>query len=146
SVIAISNVLFLAPFAVAEGETKELAVALQPGEYAWDFRLYSHAGSVTNVTGRVASTSEPRPERINLADIADRCTVRTEVLNGFLKQPFMDFGRRWGNVRQIHFGQAEALVRLQLPPEYAAELETFRLHPAMLDMATGSAQSLIPGF
>ncbi len=33
-----------------------------------------------------------------------------------------------------------------LPEEFASDLESFSLHPALLDMATGGAQQLIPGF
>ena len=56
----------------------------------------------------------------------------------------MDFGRRWGNLRQIRFGRGEALLTLELPLEYAADLEMFSLHPALLDMATGGVQALFP--
>ena len=146
SSIEISRVFFQAPFAVAVGGVKELVLRLQPVDSGWDFRIQSHAGSVTHVSGRVASTSESRPERIDIAAIADRCQIRTEVLDGFLKQPFMDFGRRWGNVRRIQFGRDEALLTLRLPSEYTADLEMFQLHPALLNMATGGAQPLIPGF
>src|SRR5258708_8745704 len=58
----------------------------------------------------------------------------------------MDFGPRWGSLQRIDLGKGEALVSLQLPPLFAAELQSWRLHPALLDLATGGAQALLPGF
>jgi thioesterase domain-containing protein/aryl carrier-like protein len=37
------------------------------------------------------------------------------------------------------------LSLLELPAEFATEMDTYRLHPALLDMATGSAMFLIKG-
>ena len=115
-------------------------LTLQPADSWWDFRIESSSGGVTHVTGRVAPSLAQRPNRIDITATIARCNLRTEVLDGFLKQSFMDFGRRWGNLRQIRFGRGEALLTLELPLEYAADLESFPLHPALLDMATGGAQ------
>jgi acyl carrier protein len=67
-------------------------------------------------------------------------------MNGRLIQNFMDFGPRWSNVQAIHLGQGEALIDLALPAGFGSDLPTYGLHPALLDMATGAAQKLIPGF
>jgi thioesterase domain-containing protein/acyl carrier protein len=74
------------------------------------------------------------------------CNVRTETLDGYLRQCFMNFGPRWGNVRQIRFGRDEAVLTLDLPTAFVSDLDSFPLHPALLDMATGGAQPLLPGF
>ena len=57
----------------------------------------------------------------------------------------IEFGPRWRNLERIWLGRNEALSLLQLPPDYRAEVGTYRLHPALLDMATGSAMFLIKG-
>ncbi|HVU49084.1 MAG TPA: polyketide synthase dehydratase domain-containing protein, partial [Polyangia bacterium] len=61
-------------------------------------------------------------------------------------QSFMSFGPRWGNITGIALGAGEALVDLELPAEFAGDLATHALHPALLDMATGAVQALIPDF
>jgi hypothetical protein len=58
----------------------------------------------------------------------------------------LEFGARWDNLRRIHYGRGEALAELELAEEFAADLEEFRLHPALLDMATAGVQALIDGF
>src|SRR5205085_9932699 len=35
---------------------------------------------------------------------------------------------------------------LQLPAEFTSDLAHYPLHPALLDLATGGAQAIIPGF
>ncbi len=150
--VELSSVIFESPFVVAADETKELILSLEREPASWAFAIRSGSGN-SHVTGRLAAHpaayaagSPVLPGPIDLAAITAACNAGTEVLDGFLKQSFMDFGRRWANVRQIQWGKDQALLTLELPAEFAADLESFRLHPALLDMATGGAQRLIPGF
>ncbi|MHB8383560.1 MAG: type I polyketide synthase [Candidatus Binataceae bacterium] len=55
------------------------------------------------------------------------------------------FGPRWRNLQSVWLGHNEALSLVQLPAEFGDEVHTYRLHPALLDMATGSAMFLIDG-
>ena len=144
--IEISNVVFEAPFLLQPSETKTLDLTLRRDGSAWAFRMHSGGGAVTHVTGRIAYSHAAQPGLVDTGAAALRCQEREITLDGFLPQDFMDFGPRWGNVRRLHYGSGEALLCLELPAAYVAELEQFRLHPALLDMATGGAQALIPGF
>jgi acyl transferase domain-containing protein/NADPH:quinone reductase-like Zn-dependent oxidoreductase/thioesterase domain-containing protein/NADP-dependent 3-hydroxy acid dehydrogenase YdfG/acyl carrier protein len=144
--IEISRVIFQAPFVVADVESRELSLTLRPAESGWDFQIQSDRGRVTHVTGCVAACKAERPAHIDIEAAGVRCNVRTESVDGFLKQDFLIFGRRWGNVQRIQFSRSEALLTLELPSEFAADLESLRLHPALLDMATGGALALIPDF
>ena len=98
------------------------------------------------MTARVAYVDTPAGPRQSVSAIRARCRERGEVMNGNLVQSFMDFGPRWANVQAIHLGEGEALIDIALPAGFGADLATYALHPAMLDMATGAAQKLIPGF
>ena len=142
----ISSVIFEVPFVVAEGETKDLALTLEREGPGWAFAIRSGSDGVAHVSGRIAAMRSEPPRPIDLTALAAACDAGTDAPNGFLKQSFMDFGRRWANVRQVRWGRGQALLTLELPPEFAADLGPFRLHPALLDMATGGAQPLIPGF
>jgi NADPH:quinone reductase-like Zn-dependent oxidoreductase/thioesterase domain-containing protein/acyl carrier protein len=144
--VEISRVVFQVPFAVAQGETKELTLALRPADSGWDFSITSHGGGVTHVTGHVARAEAAAPRQIDITALAASCNIRRERLDGHLRQSFMDFGPRWANVRQIDFGRDEALLTLELPAAFVSELDVFQLHPALLDMATGGAQPLLPDF
>ena len=142
--IEIRDLFFLAPFVVRRDEVRALHVQLD--RRTSELVVYSESETTPHVSARVARVDAPPAERHDLAAIRARCSRRTEHFDGFAPQAFMDFGPRWGSLRRIDWGDAEALVSLQMPDEFVAELATHRLHPALLDVATGSAQRLIPGF
>ncbi|HKX39511.1 MAG TPA: SDR family NAD(P)-dependent oxidoreductase [Burkholderiaceae bacterium] len=150
--VEIRDVFFVAPFAVRAGEPRELRLTLQRtgGEFAVTSTLAGDgsAHAVTHVTGKVVhvDASGELPPRADIAALRSRCSERVESLNGSMDQRFMDFGPRWANLEAIHYGRDEALVALNLAAAFQADLEAYPLHPALLDMATGAAQGLIPGF
>ncbi|MBV8137184.1 MAG: polyketide synthase dehydratase domain-containing protein, partial [Deltaproteobacteria bacterium] len=63
-----------------------------------------------------------------------------------LQEKVFEFGPRWHTLDQIAFGRGEALVHLELPPEFIDDLRDHSVHPALLDMATGAALFLIPDY
>jgi acyl transferase domain-containing protein/thioesterase domain-containing protein len=78
--------------------------------------------------------------RCDLGNLGGESSARNEA-----QERHIEFGPRWRNLERIWLGRNEALSLLQLPPEYMTEVGTYRLHPALLDMATGSAMFLIKG-
>jgi acyl transferase domain-containing protein/thioesterase domain-containing protein/aryl carrier-like protein len=87
--------------------------------------------------------------RVDLDSIRRRCDVRVIGLDrpprNEAQERHIGFGPRWRNVSRIWLGNAEALTQLKLADEFVGEIDTYRLHPALLDMATGSAMFLIKG-
>ena len=86
----------------------------------------------------------PRAKSRSIAEIEARCGVnqRASVVE---QSTHVDYGPRWKNIKRVLFGSREALVTIELPEAFSADLECYMLHPATLDMATGSAQALIRG-
>ncbi len=153
--LEMRDVTFLAPFAVHADEQKELQIIIRridgaASQFALTSRMGGNAsadaGWTENVRGTVAYVDTVPPERQELARIAARCSVRSQVFDGTEKPLHLVFGPRWSNVKRIDFGQWEALVSLELPAAFAADLERFELHPALMDMATAGAQALMPDF
>src|SRR5205085_8930555 len=97
-------------------------------------------------TGTVHYIDAAAPQALDVKAIAARCTVREEAFAPDQQSVNMDFGKRWKNLKSIKYGKGEALVTLELPQEFVDDLETYRLHPALLDMATGRSEALVPGF
>ncbi len=90
-------------------------------------------------------------EGLDIAALKQRlCDRVSEAGDGALPSPqeaHLHFGPRWKVLRSVHFGQGEALARLELPAPYASDPEGgVRLHPALFDIATGFAMELIPGY
>jgi acyl transferase domain-containing protein/thioesterase domain-containing protein/acyl carrier protein len=143
--IEIRDLVFLQPFAVGADEARAINIRLNR-EGNSSLIIYGDSEEQPYVTARAAYVDAPPGPRQSISTLRDRCRERGEVLNGGLVQNFMNFGPRWSNIRAIHLGEAEALIDLALPAEFNADVATYGLHPALLDMATGAAQKLIPGF
>jgi thioesterase domain-containing protein len=58
-------------------------------------------------------------------------------------QERLRFGRRWHTIRAASFANQSASALLELPPEFASDVNEFSLHPALLDMATGIGIELV---
>jgi len=143
--IEIRDLVFIQPFAVGPDERRAMNIKLnREGDHS--FVVYGDSEEQPYVTAHVAYVDSPAGPRQSLSTIRGRCRERGEVVDGKLVQHFMDFGPRWSNVQAIHLGQGEALVDLALPAGFGSDLAAYALHPALLDMATGAAQRLIPGF
>jgi thioesterase domain-containing protein/acyl carrier protein len=143
--IDIRDLIFLEPFTVGPGEARTINIRLNR-EGDQRLVIYGESDEQPYVTARAAYVDSPAVPRQSVSAIRERCRERGEVINGRLVQNFMDFGPRWANLRAINLGEGEALIDLALPAAFASDLATYALHPALLDMATGAAQKLIPKF
>lgn len=146
--IELSNLTFIAPFQVQAGETRRLVIQLSPAGDGYEINMRAGADPSTSplVVGEARAYAGQPPASLDLNAISERCRLREWAsADGFLQQSFMDFGQRWANLRRIRYGESEALVELSLDERFASDLEAYGLHPAMMDMATGGGQSLIPG-
>jgi Polyketide synthase dehydratase len=63
-----------------------------------------------------------------------------------IKKRFFDFGPRWRCLKAIHVGTGEALAVLDLPAAFAGDTSEYHLHPALLDLVTGSAFYLVADY
>jgi acyl carrier protein len=73
---------------------------------------------------------------IDLQAIKDRC-VEQEIALLRNSSAQRHYGPRWQTVQQIYFGKDEGLGVFELPEEYADDLRSLLLHPALLDFAIG---------
>jgi acyl transferase domain-containing protein len=147
--VELADVVFMAPFALARGQRRRLRVGVDArGELAIESTGADGGGpEIRHVAGRAARLAAGAPAPVDVATLRARCTTERPVSpGGFLPQRFMSFGPRWGNITGIALGAGEALVDLELPAAFAGDLEAHALHPALLDMATGAVQAVIPGF
>lgn len=138
--IELREVFFMAPFMMGDGEEKELRITFS-GE--GEFLMTSNGSGLKqeHVRGQAGVRPAKADERLNLDVIRRRCQLSEEV---FEKNdpPYLAFGPRWQNLRKVQYGRREALITLEMPTEYAADLAQHTLHPSLLDMATAGAQAL----
>ena len=142
--IELSKVYFNAPFVVPSGDPREMELTVHPTAtgHEWSAR----SSNATHAVGKARAVDIDPDVRIDVDAILKRCTRHKHNPGGVLDQSFMNFGPRWSCLQDHYVGEGEALLSLQLSQEFANDIAASRLHPALLDIATGGAQELIPAF
>jgi len=153
--VEISEVTFVSPLLVPGG-SREVRVVLVPDGDAMSFRIESQAGAGApgdtpwqeHARGALHPLDSP-PARRDLSAIAARCTLSdqaAEALASFTSgNSLVYWGPRWSSLRRARIGMDEALVELELPAAFAADLGAFGLHPALLDVATAFGGGMLSG-
>jgi thioesterase domain-containing protein/NAD(P)-dependent dehydrogenase (short-subunit alcohol dehydrogenase family)/acyl carrier protein len=145
--VRLEDVVFLSPFTVARDAPKDLYLKLAPHENGkLDFAFWSRREDLPHASGRISFAASTPCVPEDLEGLRAQCDIEVPVVDGFLAQPFVDFGPRWGNVERIRRGKGVAVLDLRLPLSCEGDLAEHGLHPALLDMATGGAQHLIADF
>lgn len=144
---AMRDLVFLSPFQLSADESRELELAFTPESSDWNVTVRGrssandewteHANAVVAMSSAGANGSEA------LGDVVDR--LGTPTAEARPPHPVMAFGPRWANITGQSTGTQEAVLSHALPTEFLEDLTSVALHPAILDMATGGAQHLIPG-
>jgi NADPH:quinone reductase-like Zn-dependent oxidoreductase/NAD(P)-dependent dehydrogenase (short-subunit alcohol dehydrogenase family)/acyl carrier protein len=144
--IEMRDVLFLSPLIVAESEEKEVHTVLKKQGDGFEFSILSRLEGVPDgwqehARGKLALVETARAEeRVLIGEIEARCHeqhVNVTEKERTSQQGFMQFGPRWDNLKQIKFGKDQGLALLELPAAFADDVKSYKLHPAMLDSATG---------
>lgn len=149
--VQIANVLFLKPMAVRIGEKRKVYTLLNKNGEAYDFYIISQkSGAQENsenwlehARGRISCPSSLESQIFNIRELKEKCcekTVYSSDEQQKLSEEFISFGSRWRNLKRFSHGEMDGLVELGLTKDYISDLNSYRIHPAMLDMATGAVR------
>ena len=148
--VAFEDVFFLAPLLVASGESREVRVRLRRQGSRSQFSILAQDGEwIEYASGHVGRNQNRVPADQDVTKIRERCALRRigfTDLQRTQQERYFTFGPRWRNLRSIHIGEREALAELQLSDDFARDLPTWCVHPALADLATGAALYLIEGY
>ncbi|HLP48534.1 MAG TPA: condensation domain-containing protein [Candidatus Kapabacteria bacterium] len=150
--VEISDVHFVAPMMVKEGELREVWLTLekQAGENFARFTIESIVPIEVDfiqkhAVGKIALLKEEKSLGLDLEVIKNKCNIREIIIdeksylipNEGKHRGLLIFGPHWKTHQWKKFGKNEGLVMLQLPAPYREELKHYKLHPSLLDSATG---------
>ncbi len=153
----IRDLAFLRPLAIAPGSARNLRLRLRRARagYRVDIRAELPAeqggGFVLASEAELALGNVAPPAPVDIGAIRARCTTIAEAeaqtALPSAQEAHLAFGPRWQVLRATALGQGEGIADLALPEAARGDLEQgFSLHPALLDIATGWAMALIPGY
>lgn len=161
--VEISDVQYLVPVVVPDGQSREIFTTVEERDGRRHFAVQSRAGAPGAVTwtdharGTVAFL-DPEPDVVRDLDaLLASCEV-TDVLDtdesiklGLRLDRFekggpieFSFGPRWTCMKEIQVGPERVMATLRLDEEYHGDLDHYLLHPALLDAAGGTARVHAP--
>ena len=152
----IQDLYFLRPLYVPDGEIRDVRVQLVPTDRGYRFsvrtrhRIEGRPAWVLTAEATLELGKRDDPGTLDLPAIDERCQASRLPVNPLGhasgQEHHVRFGPRWRVLRQVLYGEGEALAHLEMPEAYAADLADYRVHPALLDYATGYAMELIEGY
>ena len=134
----IDNLVFMRPLSHADGMTAQLE--LRPDGDRFKARLVGSDGR-EYATGRVGAVEGGQAPRHDLAGLRQECPAQaTPQFSGGAS--LIEFGPRWHVIDSRLAGQGAELVGVSLPERFAADLDDYYLHPALLDWCVSIGQVL----
>ncbi|HSL90086.1 MAG TPA: acyltransferase domain-containing protein, partial [Ignavibacteriaceae bacterium] len=143
----INDTFFLKPFILKNGEEKDIKVILSKDQDAYEFTILSREDSLQtkwdeNAKGYIRQSNVVSKDKVDIESIINRCGSKQPLKENTIDHKHLNFGPRWKNIKELYFGNKEAIAFIELPSEYMGDMNFYNLHPALLDTATGCAQSL----
>jgi acyl transferase domain-containing protein/thioesterase domain-containing protein/acyl carrier protein len=153
----LDNLVFEDALFVADDEPRPFRLRLEERGRQWSMTLLAGAG------GDGERWSSCARAKVDVVDDVDTAPPQLEAVqarfasvgaesasgSGHLRtrqEAHLRFGPRWHVLRRLRCGDGEALAELRLADEFREDLSTYAIHPGMLDIATGCAMDLIPGY
>ena len=152
--LSISDFYVSKPLRVLADSSQQLRLLMRKQGEKYRFSAQArpdHSHRWVECASGEASAADPPSQsfRVDLDSTRDKCNERVLGLDRPPRSEGQErnikFGARWRNLKRVWLGRGELLSDVELSPEFASEADTYRLHPALLDMATGSAMFLIAG-
>jgi thioesterase domain-containing protein/acyl carrier protein len=154
--LELRDVFFLNPLTCAPAESREVRVQLTEEQNAgtkesiFRFSVFAKAEEwVEHSTGQITQCRASRPSAIDLSTIAARCRqseVTFDNEHRTKQERYFEFGPRWHCLKRVNIGDREGLAELELDERFSADSAEYRMHPALLDLATGCSLYLTNGY
>lgn len=148
----VRELTFLRALHVEDGSTKTLQLRLRPDEAGYGFEILSdHQDAfLRHAEGRVSMVALPAPQAFDLQSLSDRFKDVTEAEPGAhlvsRQEAHLQFGKHWNVLRKAALRDGEGFAELSLDAALSQEGGKMPLHPGLLDLGTGWAMDLIPGY
>jgi phthiocerol/phenolphthiocerol synthesis type-I polyketide synthase E len=145
--VEIFDVFFLNPMRLREDETRRVRLSLTPAEDGFELQVESRSADTEAPWSRHAMAKvRPLPSeplrRHDLTSLLARCR-REESLAAIRDEQNQDVDARWQIVKRVYVGDGEIMASLELPEEYAGDLEHYQLHPSLVDRSVSIGEAYL---
>lgn len=154
SMVELRDVFFVTPLRLGDNEAKQIQTTIRKNGAGFEFLIRSNSESHSeskhnegpdwqvHACGQIFVLKPEALKNYDLKGLRERCNDREIVVGETERNRINErgFGARWHSVKRVYLGTNEILASLELAEEFSADLEKYKLHPALLDVATGFAQ------
>lgn len=154
--VELEDVFFTAPLVFAPAASRQVQVQLKKEMAdremgsAYRFTVFAHDREwKEHATGLISYRPDRSTAHIDRDAIMARCQSQVRVFDEkhrTKQERYFEFGPRWHCLRRLFIGEKEGLAELALEERFHADVSVYLVHPALLDLATGCALYLIPGY
>ena len=146
--LEIRDAFFLAPLALRDDEIREVRIAIEEQGNEFSYKVVSKPTVAENgeasewqpfSIGKLSYVDLDPPAKHDLQSIIERCS-RKEIVIRDDDEIDPDLGPRWQSLQRVYLGDKELLATLELPEMFEGDMDYLKLHPALLDRATGTAK------
>lgn len=152
----IKELIFLQALYVPENESVDARVKLEQTVEGYDFAIQSltkdkngQEGWQTHAEARIVMNASPASDS-KLSEVLARLPLSSADFDQpaikTLQETHLNFGPRWQVLRAAQYQENESAAALSLDDKFADDIGDYKIHPALLDIATGYAMSLIKGY
>jgi acyl transferase domain-containing protein len=146
--LEIRDAFFLAPLALRDDEIREVRIIIDEAANEFSYKVVSKPTAAENgeaaewqpfSIGKLSYVDSDPPAKHDLQSIIERCS-RKEIVIRDDDEIDPDLGPRWQSLQRVYLGDKELLATLELPEMFEGDMDYLKLHPALLDRATGTAK------
>jgi acyl transferase domain-containing protein/acyl carrier protein len=141
--LEIRSIHFLNPLLAVENKNVQFRMVLKKKEDVFEFAFMSRIDQRgkwrAHAHGEMLSIKNEPPQKYSIEEIKTRCNEEEIVLPRDKFKPFSGFvgtSQRWNCLKRKFMGKTQVLGELELPEEYKDDINTYSIHPAILDVAT----------
>ncbi|MEE8587680.1 MAG: SDR family NAD(P)-dependent oxidoreductase, partial [Acidobacteriota bacterium] len=149
----LKDVLFLGPLQIRDNESREVRTVIERQGQACRFAVKSRAADggeesgqwQEHVAGSISPLHDPASPSQALEEVIEGCSLREERMGEEYRADLRSagLGPRWDLLQKVYVGDGQVLGVLQLSEDFAQDLREFKLHPSILDTATGFAEQYL---
>ncbi len=145
--VDVEDLLFFTPVLVADGESRDVRLTLERDGAGLRFAVTTAApagpgeepASQKHAQGRLARGAEAAPA-IDLEELLAGREAREvpemKPDSAAAENRLVSWGPRWHCLREVYTGDGEGITVLELPEEFASDLDELGIHPTLLDVGT----------
>ncbi|URD53862.1 type I polyketide synthase [Chroococcidiopsis sp. CCNUC1] len=149
SACELREVTFMMPLFADWDGAIDLQTRLQPCGNGFEFVILSATAPdrwQEHARGEIVPTDPQRAKTIDLEAVASNCDQHlTFESKSETRLGSFSFGPRWNTLQRVNLGTHQGWLQLELPIAFAEDLQTYHLHPALLDSAVGFLSSTYDG-